>query len=143
MGLIVYVTVGIPQFAAQIATLGRGQHAVSTIAALQCRNLALFPGKPPGLMRRQAAVADTLADLSLLPVLQPVDATLTADLMAPVETALMPPVPAAMPAAPVMIVAQLAQIVDLDGPLLLDKDRPYGLHIENGRMSAPSRELWG
>lgn len=45
--------------------------------------------------------------------------------------------------APAMIVAQMAQVVDLDGPLLLDKDRPDGLLIENGRMSAPSRELWG
>ncbi|MCB1755453.1 MAG: dipeptide epimerase [Gammaproteobacteria bacterium] len=45
--------------------------------------------------------------------------------------------------APAMIVAQLAEVVDLDGPLLLDKDRADGLAIDNGRMSPPARKLWG
>lgn len=45
--------------------------------------------------------------------------------------------------APAMMVAQDVKVVDLDGPLLLDKDRPYGLEIKNGLMSAPQDILWG
>jgi len=45
--------------------------------------------------------------------------------------------------APALLVAQAADWVDLDGPLLLARDRPHGLIIENGRISPPSPELWG
>lgn len=45
--------------------------------------------------------------------------------------------------APAMVVAQKASIVDLDGPLLLAKDRDHGLVINNGIMQAPATALWG
>jgi len=45
--------------------------------------------------------------------------------------------------APAMLVAQRARVVDLDGPLLLAKDRPDGLRYE-GSLAYPSEPaLWG
>lgn len=46
-------------------------------------------------------------------------------------------------AAPAMLLAQEADWVDLDGPLLLARDRPHALQIDGGWISPPSRELWG
>jgi L-alanine-DL-glutamate epimerase-like enolase superfamily enzyme len=46
-------------------------------------------------------------------------------------------------AAPAVLVAQGAQWVDLDGPLLLARDRAPGLRIENGWISPPVPDLWG
>jgi L-alanine-DL-glutamate epimerase-like enolase superfamily enzyme len=45
--------------------------------------------------------------------------------------------------APAMLLAQNAQFVDLDGPLLLQKDRTEGLHYENSVVSPPRAVLWG
>jgi L-alanine-DL-glutamate epimerase-like enolase superfamily enzyme len=45
--------------------------------------------------------------------------------------------------APAMLVAQRARLVDLDGPLLLAKDRPHGLHYESGIAHPPEPALWG
>jgi L-alanine-DL-glutamate epimerase-like enolase superfamily enzyme len=45
--------------------------------------------------------------------------------------------------APARILAGPNDLVDLDGPLLLAKDRPHGLRYENGKLRLPSRELWG
>ena len=45
--------------------------------------------------------------------------------------------------APAMLLAQLARVVDLDGPLLLAKDRPDGLRFEGSRMYPPEPTLWG
>ncbi len=45
--------------------------------------------------------------------------------------------------APAFILAQQADWVDLDGPLLLARDRPHGLVIENGWMMPPVPDLWG
>jgi len=45
--------------------------------------------------------------------------------------------------APARVVASTAGYVDLDGPLLLARDRSYGLCYDNGRIGLPSRELWG
>jgi L-alanine-DL-glutamate epimerase-like enolase superfamily enzyme len=45
--------------------------------------------------------------------------------------------------APALLIAQDADWVDLDGPLLLARDRDHGLIIDNGRISPPSPELWG
>jgi len=44
---------------------------------------------------------------------------------------------------PAMLIAQLAEFVDLDGPVLLAEDRPAGLVYESGQVSLPRRELWG
>ncbi|MBL8565435.1 MAG: dipeptide epimerase [Hyphomicrobiaceae bacterium] len=46
-------------------------------------------------------------------------------------------------AAPALILAQGAEWVDLDGPLLLAGDRPHGLVIRDGWIAPPERELWG
>jgi L-alanine-DL-glutamate epimerase-like enolase superfamily enzyme len=46
-------------------------------------------------------------------------------------------------AAPALLLAQGAEWVDLDGPLLLARDRRPGLVIENGWISPPAPELWG
>jgi L-Ala-D/L-Glu epimerase len=45
--------------------------------------------------------------------------------------------------APAMIVAQCAHWVDLDGPLLLARDREHGLQITNGLIMPPAPVLWG
>jgi L-Ala-D/L-Glu epimerase len=45
--------------------------------------------------------------------------------------------------APAFLLAQLADYVDLDGPLLLAKDRSPGFTFEGSLMLPPPRELWG
>lgn len=45
--------------------------------------------------------------------------------------------------APAFVVAQGAQVVDLDGPLLLQKDREPGFDYSNYQMHAPDAALWG
>jgi L-Ala-D/L-Glu epimerase len=45
--------------------------------------------------------------------------------------------------APAMLVAQQARVVDLDGPLLLAKDRDGGLRYEDGLVHPPAATLWG
>ena len=45
--------------------------------------------------------------------------------------------------APATLVAQSADWVDLDGPLLLAKDRPHGLMYPGSRVMEPMPELWG
>jgi L-alanine-DL-glutamate epimerase-like enolase superfamily enzyme len=45
--------------------------------------------------------------------------------------------------APAALVAQGAEYVDLDGPLLLARDRDTPIRYEGGLMQPPPRELWG
>ncbi len=45
--------------------------------------------------------------------------------------------------APARILASNADFTDLDGPLLLARDREHGLLYDHGKISLPSRELWG
>ena len=45
--------------------------------------------------------------------------------------------------APAMLVAQRARIVDLDGPLLLAKDRAGGLRYDGSLIHPPEPALWG
>lgn len=45
--------------------------------------------------------------------------------------------------APALILAQRARWVDLDGPLLLARDRIPGLSITDGIIAPPPPELWG
>ncbi len=45
--------------------------------------------------------------------------------------------------APAMLLAQGAEWTDLDGPLLLARDRVPGIAINSGIMSPPQAELWG
>ncbi len=45
--------------------------------------------------------------------------------------------------APAMLVAQRARVVDLDGPLLLAKDRPGGLRYDGSLAYPPDAALWG
>jgi L-alanine-DL-glutamate epimerase-like enolase superfamily enzyme len=45
--------------------------------------------------------------------------------------------------APATLVAQSADWVDLDGPLLLAKDRAHGLEYPGSRVQAPVPALWG
>ncbi len=45
--------------------------------------------------------------------------------------------------APAMLLAQRATWVDLDGPLLLARDRPDGLSYSAGMIAPPPRALWG
>jgi len=45
--------------------------------------------------------------------------------------------------APAMLVAQGVAVVDLDGPLLLERDRPDGLNFEQGMIHPPEPALWG
>jgi L-alanine-DL-glutamate epimerase-like enolase superfamily enzyme len=46
-------------------------------------------------------------------------------------------------AAPAMLLAPEADWVDLDGPLLLARDREPSLHIDAGWISPPDPRLWG
>jgi L-alanine-DL-glutamate epimerase-like enolase superfamily enzyme len=45
--------------------------------------------------------------------------------------------------APALLVAQLAEIVDLDGPLRLALDRGAGLRYDGGTIHQPDPKLWG
>ena len=45
--------------------------------------------------------------------------------------------------APARVLASDADWVDLDGPLLLDRDRDHGLRYKRGRIGMPVCELWG
>jgi L-alanine-DL-glutamate epimerase-like enolase superfamily enzyme len=45
--------------------------------------------------------------------------------------------------APAMLLAQRARYVDLDGPLLLARDRVPGLRYERGLIYPPQSALWG
>jgi len=45
--------------------------------------------------------------------------------------------------APAILLAQKARYVDLDGPLLLAKDRPEGLVYNGSQVDPPTPALWG
>lgn len=45
--------------------------------------------------------------------------------------------------APAVLVAQGAEVVDLDGPLLLAEDRPHALRYEGSEVHPPEAALWG
>ena len=45
--------------------------------------------------------------------------------------------------APARLLASVADYVDLDGPLLLARDREHGLAYTNGTIGLPSSQLWG
>jgi L-Ala-D/L-Glu epimerase len=45
--------------------------------------------------------------------------------------------------APAMLVAQRARVVDLDGPLMLARDRPEGLRYQGSLVHPASAALWG
>lgn len=45
--------------------------------------------------------------------------------------------------APAVLVAQGAEVVDLDGPLLLAEDRPHPLRVEGSTVHPPEAILWG
>lgn len=46
--------------------------------------------------------------------------------------------------APSYVIGQFCEFVDIDGPVLLEKDLDYGLdYREGGRVSLPSSTLWG
>jgi len=45
--------------------------------------------------------------------------------------------------APARLLGGVAHWVDLDGPLLLSRDREHGLRYRNGKIQMPVRELWG
>lgn len=45
--------------------------------------------------------------------------------------------------APATVVASLCEFADVDGALMLAKDRDHGMTCDRGRLRLPSRELWG
>jgi L-alanine-DL-glutamate epimerase-like enolase superfamily enzyme len=45
--------------------------------------------------------------------------------------------------APALLLSGRARFVDLDGPLLLARDRPEGLKYEGSRVHPPEQGLWG
>ena len=45
--------------------------------------------------------------------------------------------------APAVLVAQRARVVDLDGPLLLARDREHGLRYEESLVHPATAALWG
>jgi len=45
--------------------------------------------------------------------------------------------------APAFLLASRATYVDLDGPVILAKDREFGLSYTHGRVSPPLPDLWG
>lgn len=45
--------------------------------------------------------------------------------------------------APSHVLAQLCEFVDIDGPLLIKKDREGGLVYERGMVSLPAKRFWG
>ena len=59
------------------------------------------------------------------------------------ETPLRQSISGAAQQAPAFIVAQMADYVDLDGPLLLAKDRQHAIQYHGSLMQPPPRALWG
>lgn len=45
--------------------------------------------------------------------------------------------------APALVLADGTDVVDLDGPLWLAKDRTPGLRYDEGRVHPPEPALWG
>ena len=45
--------------------------------------------------------------------------------------------------APALLVAQGAMVTDLDGPLLLARDRPHPLAFDAAGVHPPDPALWG
>jgi L-alanine-DL-glutamate epimerase-like enolase superfamily enzyme len=45
--------------------------------------------------------------------------------------------------APAMLLTPMARVVDLDGPLLLARDRDNGLHYDGSMVHPPKPSLWG
>jgi L-alanine-DL-glutamate epimerase-like enolase superfamily enzyme len=45
--------------------------------------------------------------------------------------------------APALVVAQQADVIDLDGPLLLARDRDGGLRYDGSIVHPPEKGLWG
>jgi L-alanine-DL-glutamate epimerase-like enolase superfamily enzyme len=45
--------------------------------------------------------------------------------------------------APARLLASTAQWIDLDGPLLLARDRDHPVQYANGKIGIPPRDLWG
>jgi L-alanine-DL-glutamate epimerase-like enolase superfamily enzyme len=45
--------------------------------------------------------------------------------------------------APAVLLAQRARYVDLDGPLLLARDREHGLRYDGSLVHPPDAVLWG
>jgi hypothetical protein len=45
--------------------------------------------------------------------------------------------------APAFVLAQLCDFVDIDGPLLLKHDRPFGMQFEQGVVQSIDPRLWG
>jgi L-alanine-DL-glutamate epimerase-like enolase superfamily enzyme len=45
--------------------------------------------------------------------------------------------------APALILGQAADVIDLDGPLWLAEDVPHGLKYNTGKVSSPTKALWG
>lgn len=45
--------------------------------------------------------------------------------------------------APAFLLSSGAKFVDLDGPLLVTKDRPFGFNFSNGIMHSLNTDLWG
>ena len=45
--------------------------------------------------------------------------------------------------APAMLLTNDARMVDLDGPLLLTRDRDPGLRFEGSLIHPPETDLWG
>jgi L-alanine-DL-glutamate epimerase-like enolase superfamily enzyme len=45
--------------------------------------------------------------------------------------------------APALLIAQQARVVDLDGALLLARDRPHGLRYDNAQVHPAAPDLWG
>ena len=45
--------------------------------------------------------------------------------------------------APMHVIAQEADFVDIDGPLLLKNDRPGGFIYDKGMVSLPEKRFWG
>jgi L-alanine-DL-glutamate epimerase-like enolase superfamily enzyme len=45
--------------------------------------------------------------------------------------------------APMHVLAQLADFVDIDGPLLLKNDRLDGFIYDRGMVSLPAKRFWG
>lgn len=45
--------------------------------------------------------------------------------------------------APIFMLANMADFIDLDGPILVAQDRPHGFLFDGGHMQKPEHFLWG
>ncbi|MFB9176343.1 N-acetyl-D-Glu racemase DgcA [Roseibium salinum] len=106
-----------------------------------CADESLHPGKSVDGLRRKYDAVNIKLDKAggLTEALKLVDQARSQDFKIMIGCML----GTSLAMAPAVLIAQKADFVDLDGPLLLARDRSPGLRFEGSTLFPPQPELWG